>query len=173
MKKSILGCILILGFLCPISLMGNDMVPGRWWRLPRVSQELDLSETDKEKLDELYVENRRMLIDLKGNVEKEQFEIENLMEQEPLDDAAVMEHFGRLDDQRGKLALERFRYLVEVRKILGLQRYQKLMMIYREFEKRKHTLGSRWRSDEGRERKLPAGIADMERREFTNGANGG
>lgn len=78
---------------------------GKWWHNPRVSEQLNLSEEEKSKLDKIFVESRRKLIDLKSSVEREQFELENLLESEVLDEAAVMEQFKRLEKARGNLLI--------------------------------------------------------------------
>lgn len=70
-----------------------------------MSEQLNLSEEEKSKLDKIFVESRRKLIDLKSSVEREQFELENLLESEVLDEAAVMEQFKRLEKARGNLLI--------------------------------------------------------------------
>ena len=54
------------------------------------------------------------------------------MEAEPLDEKAVNRQFARLEKARSQLASERSRFLVEVRKILGHNRFQRLKQIYRQ-----------------------------------------
>ena len=91
-----------------------------------------LWENIQSQLDRLFKKSRRRLIDLKTKVEKAQFEYQNLMEAEPLDEKAVNRQFAQLEKARSKLASERSRFLVEVRKILGHNRFQQLKQIYRQ-----------------------------------------
>jgi len=112
---------------------GDGPPPGRWWQMPEMSAALELSQADKDALDALYVQNRRTLIGTKNDLEKEHFELENILEQQSLNEQAAMDQFRKIERLRGDLAMERFRYLLEVRKVLGYERYMKLMTMAREF----------------------------------------
>ena len=81
MRKVIIlaaGCLFLassLGFAA--SQSGDLKLPGgKWWQLPKVAKELNLTSEEQKKLDELFVSSRRKMIDLKNNVEKEKFELE-------------------------------------------------------------------------------------------------
>ena len=127
----------------PMHSMAEKRSFGKWWRLPNIAERLQLNDAEKKELDRLYVDNRRSLIDLKGVVEKERFELGNLMEQTTLDEDAVMKQFNRLEKARANLGAERFRFFLGVRKVLGSERYQSLKMLFKTFrEKRRHTKGS-------------------------------
>ena len=95
-----------------------------------MSKELNLSEAEKSRLDQEFVDSRRNLIELKSSVERERFELENLLEKEPLNEAAVMEQFKKLEKARASLSSERFSFLIKARKILGLERFQRIKMFY-------------------------------------------
>ena len=119
-KNALNGVLLLILLISPTIAVSKDMPLGKWWHNPRVSYQLNLSEKEKGKPDEIFVESRRKLIDLKSSVEREQFEIENLLESEVLDEAAVMEQFKRLEKARGNLSTDRFDFILEVRKTIGL-----------------------------------------------------
>ena len=65
--------------LMPNISAGVEMPPGKWWRMPPVLERLELTDQEKKELDELFLESRRNLIDLKGVLEKEQLELENII----------------------------------------------------------------------------------------------
>jgi Spy/CpxP family protein refolding chaperone len=130
MLNKVLSWTLLLLLSSPAIAIGQDLPFGKWWRDPRVCQQLDLNETEKSKLDQEFVDSRRRLIELKSSVEREQFELENLLESEALDEAAVMEQFKKLEKARASLSSERFNFLIQVRKILGLDRFQRIKMFY-------------------------------------------
>ncbi len=141
-KNVLNGVLLLILLISPTLAVGKDMPLGKWWHNPRVSEQLNLNEEQKRKLDEIFVESRRKLIDLKSSVEKEQFELENLLESEMLDEAAVMEQFKRLEKARVNLNTERFNFILEVRKTIGLERFQRLKMLH---EKMRREKIRRWR----------------------------
>jgi Spy/CpxP family protein refolding chaperone len=128
--------LLVLPALC----LAQDMPHGKWWRYPRVAKQLDLSDEEKTALDEKFVESRRKLIGLKSNLEREQFELDNLLDSQKLDESAVREQFKRLEAARSDLSEERFSFLIEVRHILGFERFHKIKTLY---ELRRHKKGKK------------------------------
>jgi Spy/CpxP family protein refolding chaperone len=138
LKKILAGALVALWVIGPMVSTAQEMAPGKWWRLPRVGKHLELSQEEENRLDELFLNSRRRLIDLKSAVEREQFELDNLLEKEALDEKAVMAQFSKLEKARSDLANERFRYLLEARKTLGFDRYQQLKVLFGEFKKRGH-----------------------------------
>lgn len=132
-KQSIALCLMLLlipAFIASVSAQSEPS--GKWWYDPGIQAELQLQESEIKRLDRLFKNSRRRLIDLKNKVEKAQFEYQNLMEAEPLDEKAVNRQFGKLEKARSQLASERSRFLVGVRKILGHNRFQRLKQIYRQ-----------------------------------------
>ena len=138
MLRKILGVILVVIWVfAPLVSIAQEIPPGKWWLIPRLSNQLELSNEEKRELDDLFVNSRRKLIDLKGALERERFELENLLEKETLNEMAVMEQFEKLEKARSDLAGERFRFLLQARKILGFERYQRLKSLFREFREKR------------------------------------
>jgi len=138
LKRILSGMLLLSLLISPAIALGVQDVPlGKWWHNPQVSKQMNLNKDEIRKLDENYLESRRKLIDLKSRVERERFELENLLERETLDETAVMEQFRRVESARNRLATERFSFLVQVRKILGFERYQNLKMLFDRFRHQK------------------------------------
>lgn len=121
------------------SMKGN-MPRGQWWRMPGVAEKLGLSPEEQKQLDTLYMTHRREMITLKAEVEKEKLEFEYLIDKEKIDEQAIKSQFAKLHDARGKMSLARFTFLLEVRKLLGYERYQKLKS---EFQQRRMMKGDR------------------------------
>ena len=138
MKKTGILFIGVMLLLYPVvaKAWGNGP-PGRWWQVPSMADKVGLSQSEKDALDSLYVQNRRALLDLKSNVEKEQFELDNILGQQNFNERAALNQFQKLEQQREKLSMERFRYLLQVRKILGQERYQRLMAMAREYHEKR------------------------------------
>lgn len=122
--------MIVISSAMPAVCRGEEIPHGRWWRTPQVAEKLQLTEEHKQKLDELFISNRRKLIDLMGEVEKARLELEHSLNNDPLDEQIVMQQFNNLEDARSKLASERFNFFINVRKLLGLERYQRLDMLY-------------------------------------------
>ena len=130
LKHFIIGIpLIVLLALAPLA-MGQTMPSGKWWKDPEFIKALRLTSDDDKKLDKLFVKYRRRMIDLANRVEKEQFEYQNLMEAPNLDEAAVNRQLQKLEEARTELYAEKNRFVVEVRKILGRDRFQKLVQLY-------------------------------------------
>ena len=130
LNKVLMGMLFLMLAFLPAMSLAQDMPTGKWWRYPRMANKLNLSDEEIRRLDEQFLETRRRLIELKGRVERERFELENFLEAETLNEAAVLEQFKRVEKERFHLSTERFRFLIQVRKILGFERFQKLKMVY-------------------------------------------
>jgi hypothetical protein len=117
--------------------MGKDIPVGKWWHRSGMASKLNLSETEKDTLDQKYIESRRNLIKLKNVVESEGFELEVLLESEPLNEAKALEQHVRLQKARSDLANERFRFVLEARKIIGLDRFQILKAAFKKMRRQK------------------------------------
>lgn len=142
LKKILTGMLFMVLLSMPLSAMAQQRPAGKWWRLPRVSKELHLREDEKQELDDLFIENRRKLIDLKSDLERARLDLDALLDKGTLDDDAVRRQYDRLEQARENLARERFRFLLEVRRILGPKRFDRLKRMYRQFrvQKRQNTI---------------------------------
>jgi Spy/CpxP family protein refolding chaperone len=132
--------IVVAAFLwafVPINTLEARMPLGKWWHMPPVAEQLNLHGREKEQLDDLFIQNRRKMIDLRSAVEKERLELGILMAKETLDEVAIMGQFKRLGEARANLTAERFRFILEVRKILGAERFQSLKTLFWDFRERR------------------------------------
>lgn len=135
MLKRILPTFLLLAAVFVQSdALCQETVIGKWWYNPIITRRVTLALQERKLLDEKFLETQRKLIALKNDVEREQFELENLIEKETLNDDAIMAQFRRLEKARQDLSSERFRFLMEVRKIMGLQRFQTIKMVFQTFK---------------------------------------
>jgi len=74
--------------------------------MPQVAKKLELTSKKQQKFDDLFVQSRRRMIDLKSNVEKEKLEVEMILDQQDFDESACMDRFKKFQDARTKLANE-------------------------------------------------------------------
>lgn len=111
-------------------LQAQEGPPGRWWRTPRVVEQLQLNGAEIQRLEDAFEASRLKMIKLKGQVETEQFKLQTLVEKPDMKEKSVKAQHRKLEKARTDLADERFAFFVEVRKIIGHQRFQKLMAMY-------------------------------------------
>jgi len=114
---------------------GFKMPRGRWWQAPEIIEKLDVTADEQAKLDALALERERELIDLKGAVQRQELELEAILDQADFDRAACLDQFDNLLDARREVARKRFGFHVEVRELLGLDRYRELRGMLRDRHK--------------------------------------
>jgi hypothetical protein len=67
------------------------------------------------------------MIRLKANMETEQLELQSIIENREMSEAAAMEQYARLDHARSELGLARFHFFLKVRTLVGHERFNTLM----------------------------------------------
>ena len=117
---------LLVFVISPAVVIAKDFPPGKWWHNPQASEKLNLSDEEIKMLDKQFVDSRRKLIKLKSIVESEQFEIDNLFDSENINQKEAMRQFDKLQQAKKNLSTEHFRLILEVRNILGLERFRQL-----------------------------------------------
>ena len=147
MKKVTLLALLFMFALSGISMAKNPGFGGRgsgpqkesmgvpggkWWKTPQMADKLALTQEEKAKLDSMYLNHRHQMIDLRSQVQKERLELEQLLDSSTFNGEASMECFKKLQEARTSLATERFKFLVQVRELLGLERFQQLKVKVRQ-----------------------------------------
>lgn len=137
LRRVIPVLLLLVLMVWPSFAAGQDMYPGQWWRLPQAGEMFGISDKQKLQLDDLYFRNRRNLASLKDALEKERARFAATMEREPLNEAAVMAQFGRLEETRTQLAAERVHYVIEIRKLLGPERFQRVKTYFSKLREKK------------------------------------
>ena len=57
------------------------LIGGKWWQRPAVKENLHLTPDQASKINTIWMEYKKRIIDLKGNLEKVYLDLENLMNQ--------------------------------------------------------------------------------------------
>jgi Spy/CpxP family protein refolding chaperone len=85
----------------------------------------------------MFIKNRDKFIDMKSDLDKERLKLEDILNKEPVSDASAAAQYKRVEEKRQKLAAERFKYILGVRKILGQDRFQRLSAMADEMRKKR------------------------------------
>lgn len=126
---AILAAIVLLLF--PALCRAKEIPPGRWWHLPYFADQLSITDKEKDELDKLFEYNRNRLAELKTQMEKEKAELLKAIDQEHLNETSAITKMTKLESTRTLLAATRFSYSLEVRKLLGYERYQRMKTLYK------------------------------------------
>jgi Spy/CpxP family protein refolding chaperone len=112
--------------VAPLAAAAQEVPAGKWWYSPQIQKNLNLTQNEVGRLDKLFADSRRKLIRFKSDVEREQFELDQLLSKKKVDDADVKKQFQKLEQARKNLANERLDFVIGVRNILGADRFQEL-----------------------------------------------
>ena len=140
-KRIWLGLLFVVVFM-PSTILAQGMMHGKWWHDSSIVQGLQLTEAEKKELDEKYIESRRKMIEFKSEIEMQRFELDLLLGSTDADRQKIMARFNSLEQVRDELSSTRFEMLLEIREIIGPERFQELNTIYRD-RKRKDKKGFR------------------------------
>jgi Spy/CpxP family protein refolding chaperone len=166
MKKCLIMVVLMLAAtaVTSLSVYAQDMGPGRWWQRPSLAKELNLTEGERQALDDMFAQSRDRFIDLRGDIEKERNRLDDLLNKDKLNDKALAAQYKRVEDVRQKLAAERFKYILGVRKILGPDRFRRFTGMAEEMRKKRYDSGDQgyW----GRQDQTPSGRSWNDRSYF-------
>ncbi len=128
LSKSRILLVLLTSVLAVGSAAAQENMPGgKWWKMPAVVQRLNLNDQEINELDESYRQSRRQMIRLKADMETEQLELQSIIEDRDMNEAAALTQYAKLDQARSELGLERFRFFLKVRTIVGHERFNTLM----------------------------------------------
>ncbi len=130
-NRSLAVLAAIVLFLFPAICRAKEIPPGRWWHLPYFTDQLNITEKEKDELDKLYDYNRNRLAELKNQVEEERKDLLKAIEQEHLNETSAMAKMKKLESTRTLLSATRFSYALEVRKLLGYERSRQLKTLYK------------------------------------------
>jgi Spy/CpxP family protein refolding chaperone len=129
-------CLALAGSaLCaaaPALARGGMDTMQKWWNSPRMVKELKLTSAEKERLDQLFLEFRRNRIEYRSKVKKANLEIEAAFEKEPLDEARAQKAFEQVEEVKLAKRKSLHAFMLEVRRLLGYQRYLRLKALYKE-----------------------------------------
>ena len=134
LRNAFIVILLVIFLIAPLIAAGQDVPSGKWWYNPKIQKNLNLSQKEVGKLDDLFAHSRRKLITLKSEVEHEQFELDQLLSQKKENDKAVKKQFQKLEKARNNLANEQLEFVIGVRNILGSERFQQLKANYRKWQ---------------------------------------
>jgi len=129
-KKAWFALVLLVVFL-PATVLAQEMMHGKWWNDSSMADELQLTDNEKKVLDDKYIEGRRKMIDLKSAVERERLELDLALDTRGANKAQINEQYDRLEKARTELSKARFNLLIEMREIVGVERFQTLKDMHR------------------------------------------
>lgn len=91
--------------------MGNN----GWWNNPRIVDRLKLTDDQRKAMDQILLDHREKLIDLRANLQKAELALEPLMGADTPNDSAITAQIDKVVQARAELERANARFLLAIR----------------------------------------------------------
>lgn len=146
-KIGFAGAIAALAALASPGTLSGQELDGKWWKHPRVAQELNLTPDQSSEIEKIFVKSRPKLIDLRADLEKKQLALQVAMEDKTADRAAVEKKIEEVETARSSLQKTRAMMLLDMKQVLKPDQWEKLLS--KQEERRERMQERRQRMREG------------------------
>jgi len=138
--------------------LGGPGEHGRWWNNPKLVERLKLTDAQRKAMDDTLQQHREKLVDLRGNLEKTELEMEPLMKEDQPNESRILAQIDKVAQARAELEKANARFLLAIRSKLTPDQW-KLMEADRVVHEREMEGRGNWRPG-SRHRPLPPPIGD-------------
>jgi Spy/CpxP family protein refolding chaperone len=105
---------------------GGHGVEGRWWNNPKMIERLKLTDDQRKAFDQILLDHREKLIDLRANVEKAELAMEPLVRSDQPNEGAILAQIDKLAQARAELEKANARYLLALRSKLTPEQWKQV-----------------------------------------------
>ena len=114
-------------FLLPSpSAWSGPLGDGKWWEIPRISEQLGLTHEQTERINEIWTEHRKQIIDTRGEIEKAYLDLENILGKTTVDTQQAYRVAERLGQLHAVQAEQRLKMTIDTRQVLSVEQFEKL-----------------------------------------------
>lgn len=110
----------------PMERMLGSGPAGRWWNDPAMVEKLGLSEDQRKNMDDILLQHRTQLIDMRANVEKAELAMEPLMGADQPNEQQILAQIDKIAQARAELEKANARFLLAIRAKLTPDQYKQL-----------------------------------------------
>jgi Spy/CpxP family protein refolding chaperone len=110
-------------------------IKGKWWNAPRVQRELGLSRGEMQALEQKNLEMRRQIIRNRSKIQENRAVLDSLLSRDSVNEGEIRRLNQEMSKAQAGISRAQSNFVVEVRKILGPRRFQKLKQLFRDFRK--------------------------------------
>ncbi len=107
----------------------HGMRLGAWWKNSEIVSKLQLSEEQVRKIEDTYLNHRLKLIDLRANLEKQEVQLEPLLDADRPDEGKVATQIDEITAARGRLEKENALMMLAIRRVLTVDQWKKLQTL--------------------------------------------
>ena len=127
LRNSIIQIVIFLGAAGVIFGQQPLLQPaGKWWKNPRIVQQLQLTPTQEAQIEFLWSENRQALIGKQAELKTQNQALSQALAQHPVDETAAIRAHENVLATRGDLERSTFLLRLRIKNVLNPDQQQKL-----------------------------------------------
>lgn len=107
-------------------MLGPEGAHGRWWNNPNVIERLKLTDQQRKDMDQILLEHRESLIDMRASVEKAELAMDPLIRADQPNEQAILAQIDKIAQARAELEKANARFLLAIRSKLSPDQYKEL-----------------------------------------------
>lgn len=116
-----------IALLVAAALPAQSIAEGKWWKRPRIAQELALSPEQSAQLEKIFAASKPKLIDLRADFEKKQFDYDQAMQSDEVDRKALEAKIEAREQARAALQKELALMELDMKGVLNPEQREKLV----------------------------------------------
>jgi Spy/CpxP family protein refolding chaperone len=106
--------------------------PGAWWKDSETVKKLGLSEAQLGQIEQAFLAHRLRLVDLRADLEKQELNLQPLLDVDQPDEAKVTAQIDLITAARGRLEKENASMLLAIRRVLSVEQWKRLQALQQE-----------------------------------------
>jgi Spy/CpxP family protein refolding chaperone len=126
-------------------LAAADLPDGKWWKRPRLAQEIGLTPDQQQQIEKIFIHSRTKLIDLRADLEKKQLGLQELMEDRGADRRNVEKKIESVENARAELQKARALMILDMKQVLKPEQWERLLRRRDEMMERRQEFRERLR----------------------------
>jgi Spy/CpxP family protein refolding chaperone len=99
---------------------------GNWWNNPAMVEKLKLTDAQRKSMDDILLQHRETLVDLRGNVQKSELVMESLLRDDQPNEAKILGQIDKVAQARAELEKANARFLLALRGKLTPEQWKAL-----------------------------------------------
>ena len=132
--KPIAAAILFAALALPAAAL-PDVPEGKWWKRPRIAEEINLSPEQESRLESIFTRARPGLIDRKAALEKAQGELQDALEDSRTDRRAIAARIDTVEGARAELQKARILLVLDMKQVLRPEQWERLVRLQENFRR--------------------------------------
>ena len=114
----------------------DPLGPGRWWQRPFVRDNLQLRPDQINRINSIWTDYRKRIIDIEGDARKAFLDLENILTHPVIDRQEAYKMAERIGQLQARQRTEQIKMAIDIRQELSQGQFQKLEELKRELMKR-------------------------------------